>query len=281
MSAEYNAASHVIDSNALHLPFNVTIHLPSVNVPVCDCLQPYLGDHLQFGSKYMWLELVAFLLCCVVFIPLARKIRSGAPVKGRIANLLEAMVMFVRNDIAIPNIGKSHANAYLPYLLSVFFFILFCNLLGLIPWLGSATGAWATTLVLAISTFIVVNTAGMKEKGVFGYWAKLCPKMDVHWSLAIVLVPMLWCLEFISLIIKHFVLSVRLLANMFAGHLVLAVILGFILLTAGKPIWYAVMPASVLGSVCLNLLELFVAFLQAYIFTFLSALFIGMAMHEH
>ena len=276
-----NPAEHVIDADALHLPFGMEIHLPTFDVAVPDSLQPLLGQSLHFGTKYMWLEVAAFLLCCLIFIPLARKIRTGQPVKGHFANMLEAMIMFVRNDIAIPNIGKAHANAYLPYLLSVFFFILGCNLLGLMPWLGSATGAFGVTLVLAISTFCVVNFAGMRAKGAVGYWVKLCPHMDIPFVLKLVLVPMLWCLEFISLIIKHFVLSVRLLANMFAGHLVLAVIMSFIAATAGSMVWYGVMPASVLGSVCLNLLELFVAFLQAYIFTFLSALFIGSAMHEH
>ena len=283
MSAEgYNPIHHVQDATSLELPFNIHISWQTVDVPVPECLQAYLGtEPFHFGTKYMLLELAAFLICCFIFIPLARKIRTGEPVKGRFANMMEAMIMFVRNDIAIPNIGKAHVNAYLPYLLSIFFFILFCNLLGLIPWLGSATGSWGTTLILAIGTFFTVVGAGMKEKGVVGFWAGLCPKIDVHWTLAIVLVPMLWCLEFISLIIKHFVLSVRLLANMFAGHLVLAVILGFIFTTASSAAWYGVMPASVLGSVCLNLLELFVAFLQAYIFTFLSALFIGSAMHSH
>ena len=281
MSAEYNATEHVQDSNVLELPFGTEIHLPSFDIPVPDCLQSVLGTSIHFGTKYMWLEVVAFLLCCLIFIPLARKIRTGEPVKGRFANLMEAMVLFVRDNIAIPNMGKEHSKTYLPFLLTTFFFILFCNLLGLVPWLGSATGAWATTIILALSTFIVVNFAGMKQKGVIEYWVGLCPHMDIHWTLKIVLVPMLWLLEFISLLIKHFVLSVRLLANMFAGHLVLAVILGFIFMTAGSAIWYGVMPASVLGCVCLNLLELFVAFLQAYIFTFLSALFIGSAMKGH
>lgn len=276
-----NPAEHVVDADALHLPFGIEIHMPTFDVPVPDCLQSFFGQTFHFGTKYMWLEVAAFVICCLIFIPLARKIRSGEPVRGRFANMLEAIILYVRNQIAIPNIGKAHANDYLPYLLSIFFFVLTCNLLGLFPWLGSATGAFGVTLVLAISTFVVVNLAGMRAKGVVGYWAKLCPHLDVPFVLKIILVPMLWALELVSLIIKHFVLSVRLLANMFAGHLVLAVILSFIAATAGSAVWYGVMPASIFGCVCLNFLELFVAFLQAYIFTFLSALFIGAAMHEH
>jgi F-type H+-transporting ATPase subunit a len=99
--------------------------------------------------------------------------------------------------------------------------------------------------------------------------------------LAIILKPMIFAIELLGLCIKHFILAVRLLANMFAGHLVLAVIVSFIAATAESLAWYGVMPASLLGAVALSMLELFVAFLQAYIFTFLSALFIGMAVHPH
>ena len=166
MSAEYNATEHVQDSNVLELPFHTEIHLPSFDIPVPDSLQSVLGTSIHFGTKYMWLEVVAFLICCLIFIPYARKVRNGEPVKGRFYNLVEAMVMFVRDSIAIPNMGKEHAKSYLPFLLTIFFFILVCNLLGLVPWLGSATGAWATTIVLALFTFLYVNFAGMKQKGV-------------------------------------------------------------------------------------------------------------------
>ena len=105
--------------------------------------------------------------------------------------------------------------------------------------------------------------------------------MDLPLVLAIFLKPMILLIELLGLGIKHFVLSVRLFANMFAGHLILAVIIGFIAETAHLAIWYGVMPAAVFGAVALNMLELFVAFLQAYIFAFLSALFIGMAVHQH
>jgi F-type H+-transporting ATPase subunit a len=105
--------------------------------------------------------------------------------------------------------------------------------------------------------------------------------MDLPLPLAILLKPMIFGIEVLGLCIKHFVLSIRLLANMMAGHLVLAVLVAFILAAWRNPAIYAVFPASVLGAVALSLLELFVAFLQAYIFTFLSALFIGMAVHPH
>ena len=121
----------------------------------------------------------------------------------------------------------------------------------------------------------------MTKLGAVGFWKAQVPHMDLPFVLAIFLMPMMFVLEVMGLLIKHFVLAVRLLANMMAGHLVLAVLLAFIAVSAGSIVWYGVTPASVLGATALNMLELFVAFLQAYIFTFLSALFIGMAVHPH
>ena len=121
----------------------------------------------------------------------------------------------------------------------------------------------------------------MAKLGPVGFWKAQVPHMDLPGPLAVLLIPMIFAIEVMGMCIKHFVLSVRLLANMFAGHLVLAVILGFIGLFVGQAAWYGVMPAAVLGATALSLLELFVAFLQAYIFAFLTALFIGMAVHQH
>jgi F-type H+-transporting ATPase subunit a len=121
----------------------------------------------------------------------------------------------------------------------------------------------------------------MAKMGVVGFWKGLVPHMELPWLLAIFLLPMIFLIELLGLLIKHGILAIRLLANMVAGHLVLAVLLAFILASAESLAWFGVAPASVLGSTALMMLELFVAFLQAYIFTFLSALFIGMAVHPH
>jgi F-type H+-transporting ATPase subunit a len=154
-------------------------------------------------------------------------------------------------------------------------------LLGLVPWAGSATGALATTGALALITFGAVLGAGMVKMGPGHFWIGLVPHMDLPKVLMVFLWPMIFAIEVLGLLIKHFVLSVRLFANMMAGHLVLAVIVAFIGATYGSLVWWGVTPASIAGATALNLLELFVAFLQAYIFTFLSALFIGMAVHPH
>jgi F-type H+-transporting ATPase subunit a len=238
-------------------------------------------------TKFMVLEVAAAVLLAVIFIGVARHIsREGRP-RGKLWNLFEGMLVFIRDQVARPSIAHDphhyhEADKFLPFLWTIFFFVLTCNLFGLLPWLGSATGALATTGALAIITFVTVIGAGMMRRGPIGFWIGQVPHMELPGAMAVVLKPMVFFIEVLGLLIKHFVLAVRLLANMMAGHLVLAVILAFIkAATQGWLIWSTVSVASVAGAVALSLLELFVAFLQAYIFTFLSALFIGMAIHEH
>ena len=134
---------------------------------------------------------------------------------------------------------------------------------------------------LAVITFAVVVGAGIQHYGLVGYLKGQVPHMEIPAAIGIVLKPTIFVIEVFGLLVKHFVLAMRLFANMFAGHLVLAVILSFIAMTASSLFWYAVMPASIFGSIALSMLELMVAFLQAYVFTFLAALFIGMAVHQH
>jgi F-type H+-transporting ATPase subunit a len=232
-------------------------------------------------TKFMVIEVAVALVLTIVFIRLACRMRGGKAPKGRWWNLLETMLVFVRDEVARPAIGHHDGDKFLPFLWTMFFFILGCNLVGLLPWSGSPTGALATTAALAMVTFLTVLGAGIAKMGPFGFLKNLVPHMDLPIALAIFLWPMIFVLEVGGLLIKHVVLAIRLLANMMAGHLVLAVLVGFVVMTAGKAEFWGVMPASVLGATALSLLELFVAFLQAYIFTFLSALFIGMVVHSH
>ncbi len=232
-------------------------------------------------TKFMLLEIIAALFLVVFFIPLARKIADGSPAKGKWANMLEVLLVFIRDEVARPTIGRHDADRFLPFLWTMFFFVLGCNLLGLAPWAGSATGALATTFTLAMITFGMVLITGMARQGILGFWKALVPHMELPLVMAIFLIPMIFVLELAGLLIKHVVLAVRLLANMVAGHLVLAVLLAFILASASHIAFYGVAPVVLAGATALSLLELFVAFLQAYIFTFLRALFIGTAIHPH
>ncbi|HEY2411632.1 MAG TPA: F0F1 ATP synthase subunit A [Pirellulaceae bacterium] len=183
------------------------------------------------------------------------------------------------------------ADRFLPLLWTIFFFVLGCNLMGMVPWAGAPTAAFAVTLAMACVTFFTVIAAGMMQFGVAGFFLNQIPGMDLPWYMAIIIKPMILLIELIGLLIKHGVLAVRLFANLVAGHLVLLGIMGFAFgaeaaLTYSAPDavgwkWAALAVIAVVSSAVFSILELFVAFLQAYIFTFLTALFIGAAIHKH
>jgi F-type H+-transporting ATPase subunit a len=270
-----------------------------------------------FGiSKYMILELVLAGILFLLFTRLAAALRTGGAPRGRFANLFEAMILFVRDQIARPAIDShdhhddhhdEHAHAghahghtastaavhavrehhdgdrFVPLLLTLFFFVLGCNLLGMVPWAGSPTASFSVTLALAGVTLATVIVAGMRKFGFLGFFGNQVPSMDLPLPLAILLKPMIFAIEMLGLLIKHLILAVRLLANMVAGHLVLLGIMGLISAAAtySMGMWATVTGISVVSCTLFSVLELFVAFLQAYIFTFLSALFIGASVHQH
>jgi F-type H+-transporting ATPase subunit a len=261
-----NPLSHVIDHPTLEIPLYGEVHLP-----------PVFGIQI---TRFMVMEVVAAVLIAAIMIPLARHVARQRVTHGKFMNIFESLILFIRDGIARPAIGGHGADAFLPFLWTMFFFILFNNLLGLIPGGASPTGNINVTAVLALLTLGAVIVAGSRQLGPVGFWVGLVPHIDVPGLLKPPLWGLMFVIEFAGLFIKHIVLSVRLFANMLAGHIVLAVILSFIAQAVGI-FTYLVTPASLLGVVALSLLELFVAFLQAYIFTFLSALFIGAAVHPH
>ncbi|HYT90630.1 MAG TPA: F0F1 ATP synthase subunit A [Gemmataceae bacterium] len=177
------------------------------------------------------------------------------------------------------------ADQFVPLLWTLFIFILFCNLLGMVPFMGSPTANIFMTGGLALCVFFIMHGAAVVKMGGWQYIKALWPKIDlpfyygIGWLFGTIISLMIFVIELFSSIIKSGVLAIRLFANMFAGHMVLASILLFIVATRESSLWAVVTTASVLGVLALSLLELFVAFLQAYIFTFLTALFIGMAVH--
>jgi F-type H+-transporting ATPase subunit a len=182
--------------------------------------------------------------------------------------------------------GDDHsADRFLPLFLTMFFFILGCNLAGMIPFLGAPTASFSTTLVLAGVVFATSLIFGIKELGAVGFFANMAPQIDLPFGLGKLISLVVLAIETFSLLIKHLILAVRLLANMVAGHLVLLAIMGiaFGLHAASMNFgtWSLVAVISILGTTALSFLELFVCFLQAYVFTFLAALFIGSAIHHH
>lgn len=272
----HDAFEHVLDQKEEWPIFErlfggVSIPLPTINV---------FGYPFQI-TKFMILELIAAVAIAAIFIPLCRRASQGDLPKGPWWNAFESLLTFIRDQVAKPNIGEHDADQYVPFLWTMFLFILFCNLLGMIPVLGSPTASIYATGGLAICAFIAFHGAAIAKMG-FGHYLKAqWPHIDVPYAGPII-GALIFVIEIFGSFIKGGVLAVRLFANMFAGHTVLAMILVFIVLVGENGLsvlWGGVTLASVLGVVALSLLELFVAFLQAYVFVFLTALFMGMALH--
>ncbi|MEM9664305.1 MAG: F0F1 ATP synthase subunit A [Bacteroidota bacterium] len=229
-------------------------------------------------TKHFVFGLLAMALCLIVFLRLARQYdrgqgRTSAP-KGTLQNLFEVMVLFVRDEIARPNLGDK-TNKFLPYLLTAFFFILFCNIIGLVPFGAAATSNIAITGVLATFTFIITQVYASKDHWMHVFWPPGVPVL-----VKLILIPV----EILGLFTKPIALAIRLFANMTAGYLVILSLIGLIFTfnaLFGGAVGGAVSPVSVALTVFILLLKLLVAFIQAYVFTMLSALFIGMAAEEH
>ncbi len=232
-------------------------------------------------SKFMIILAVVAVLILWAFNALAKRIASGVPPRGKLWNLLEVFLLFIRDEIAVPAMGKKDASKYTPLLWTIFLFVVVCNLMGLIPFIGSPTASFSVTLALAGVVFLVGLIDGTKKFGLLGFWGNQVPTLDIPIIIKIPMILLLFPIEVLGLFIKHAVLGIRLLANMVAGHLVLLAIMGIAVAAAGTSAWYVAAPIAVVGSVLIDCLELFVAFLQAYVFTFLSAMFIGSAIHHH
>jgi F-type H+-transporting ATPase subunit a len=260
---------HITDAHEMELPYLGEVQLPRW-APV------HIGGiELDMSpTKHVIMLLVAALLCLAVLIPAAMSNERQTAHKGHargFAGAIESIVLFIRNEVVLPNVGH-HGDAFVPFAMTLFFFILFANLLGLIPYGSTATGNISVTATLAITTFFVIEIAGMRALG-RNYWRTI-----IYWppdqSLAIKL-PMtviMTPIEIIGKFTKPFALAIRLFANMTAGHVVLLALISLIF-TFGS--YWIVLPPLLMG-VAISMLELFVALLQAYIFTLLSSVFIGL-----
>ena len=258
----------------------------------------HIGDYEFYPTNHLIMTLVAAGLMVLVFSHVAKRARTqGAGVdayvtKGRVAQLFEVICVFLREEVARPALGVL-TDKYIKFIWTTFFFVLFCNLLGMIPlgpilrfiagnnphfehWGGTATGSISVTAGLAIVSFIAIHFVGIREQG-WRYFAHFNPGPAY-------MAPLLVPLELAGALVKPFALCVRLFANMVAGHLVLAALIGLIFMAgkASAAVGYGVVIPALGGALALSLLELFVAFLQAFIFTFLTVLFIAAgAVHEH
>ncbi len=232
-------------------------------------------------TKFMVMELLAALLIIAIYVPLARRLRDGEPPRGGLVNAFEVLLTFIRDEVAKPGIGEHDADRFVPFLWTMFLFILFNNLIGMVPFGASPTSNIFVTGALAVCVFFAIHGSAIAKLGFWHYLGTFWPEMEVPFGLGYVLKPLVCVLEMNGVLVRNGVLAIRLFANLFAGHMVSGTILLFIVLAAktGFGLWLTITVSSVLGVVAMSLLDLFIAFLQAYIFVFLSALFIGMAVH--
>lgn len=225
---------------------------------------------------YFWFGLIAVLL----FTAFANKrykngVGTETEPKGIAQNIFEIFFLFIRDDVARPNIGEGKSDKYLPYLFTVFMAIAFMNIFGLLPWAATATADITVTAVFAFITFLITQFSGSKD-----YWGHIFWFPGVPIGVKFLMIPV----ELIGLLTKPFALSIRLFANMMSGKIMIIAILGLIFIfndMYGSVAGYGVSIFSVAMTSVLYILKLFVALLQAYIFTLLSAVFIGMAVEDH
>lgn len=245
------------------------------------------GTHIDVSptKHVVFMILAAFLVFLTVWYgarQVDRRHREGRAPRG-FGGAVEGLVLFVRNDVAIASIGHG-GEKFAPYILTLFFFILYCNLLGLLPWGAAATGNIAVTAGLALTAFLTIEISGFRTLGPKGYLKTIVmvpPGMKGFGAviMAIIMTPV----ELIGKIVKPFALTLRLFANMTAGHFVILVLIGLIFVfgTAPAAIRYGVAAGAVALTLFMMFLELLVAFLQAYIFALLTSVFIGLMRHEH
>lgn len=248
---------HILDHHELHLG---PLHIPLPHLELFG-IDMSITVHLVM----MWIASLFLLITLITSTKRRGLVPSG------FANAIEAIVIFIRDDLAVPNIGKKEAGKFLPFLITVFLFILACNLLGLIPFGATATANINVTATLALISFLVMIGGGIMHNGLFGYFKGLIPHGLPAW-----LLPLMIPLEFLGLFTKPFALAMRLFANLTAGHVVILSLLSLIFILKSL----VVAPVAIAFALAIYLLEIFVAFVQAYVFTLLSAVFIGMAVHQ-
>lgn len=285
--AKIDPFSHVVDSDHFEI-------LPTAG------LEFHGIEAGGFPLKFAILITVCAVATAVVMIWLGQKMKSGEPPKGKLWNLFESLLFFVQDKIARPGIGEHDADKYLPYLTTLFLFVFAMNLIGMVPFLGSPTASIMVTGALALVSFFVIHTSGIVEMGVPKYLKTFIPHIELEGGpvmkvMGFAITIGMAILEYATAFIRASVLAIRLFANMLAGHTVLFMILFFIAMVADpryqigfvkqqgegvqNVMWMGMTVFSVGLVSALSLLELFIAGLQAFIFTFLTAVFIGLAKH--
>ena len=238
---------HMLNSHVWFLPFGASIHLPGI-----------LTTHGLMVLIGCFIILMLFL----VFYQKNERVPTG------LTNCLETIVVFIRDEVAIPNLGQKDGLQFTPMLCTIFFFIVTLNLLGLVPLFSTATANICVTFSLAFLILVILIFGTIARNGLKGMWNALIPPSIPKW-----IIPIHFIVEILSIFVRSAALMIRLFANMIAGHMVILSFLGLVVLFG----WIA-LPAVFL-TVCIYCLEVFIALLQAYIFILLSAVFIGQMYH--
>ena len=271
---------HITDSKTIEYPcyrglgeWACEYTFPTWNVTI--------GGHtFDMGiTKHIFFMLLAGLIVAVVLISTARShVRhskdAGRP-KGFAAGL-EAVILYLRDEIYRPVLGPHGGERYVPFVLTLFFFILFCNLFGLIPYGSTPTGNVAVTATLAIVTFIVVEAAGIKSLGAGYIGTIIYWPHDMPFIMKFLMTPIMTPVEIVGKFTKPFALTIRLFANMIAGHVIILALIGLIFMFGLK---IAIAPLAM--ALFIMFLEILVAFIQAFIFSLLAAVFIGQIRMTH
>ncbi len=252
---------HVINSNYWYVtPWGPKVYFPSWEI---------FGVTVSLSLHVMMMLLAAVMLLALL-IPVARRSDGLAPA-GRLGHLVEVFVVFVRDEVVTPNFGKEGGRKWLPFFLTLFFFLLTLNYLGLVPGFGTATSNINFTAAFALMTFVTFNVAGIAKNGFGHYFLNLVPKGIPFW-----LWPLMALIEFVGLFTKGAALALRMFANLTAGHALIFSLLGLIVVFKSHLAAVPLIPFTLF----IYLIEIIVGFLQAYIFTLLSGLFIGQAIHQ-
>ncbi len=256
-----DTAHHAAEAAAEHGESGVDFILhhilshPVIKLPTVFGIDLSISNHVIM----MW------IISAILIISFGVAFRKPALVPRGLANALESLVLYIRNDIILPNLGHD-ARSYAPYLLTAFFFIMLCNLAGLVPYGSTATGNIAVTGTMAILTFMVVQIAAIRKHGLLGYFMMFSPP-GIPFLLKFIMVPV----EVISMVTKHFALAIRLFANMIAGHITILALMSIIFFFKN----WLITPFPLAIILFSSLLEILISLIQAYVFTILSAVFIS------
>lgn len=261
--SEFDLIDKVVDHHYVDFYFLGKLHLPQ--------FEPLniggISLDLSITKSLFMMFLVSLILIFTMWTAARKNSKYSVP-KG-IGNLIETIIIFIRDEVVFPNMGKQGLKL-LPFFLTLFFFILFSNLFGLIPFMAQPTKNINVTTGLALVTFFTIQIMGIKKNGFVGYFKGLVPG-----GIPVFVLPIMIIVEFIGLFTKPFALLMRLFANITAGSIIVLSLIGLIFIMS-----YAGIIIAIPFAIFIYLLEIFVALLQAYIFTMLSAIFINMAMHQ-